>query len=182
MKPWPAPNEKPENRFRLAFEFVGLGAVIIFAIAASLVFGVSRVWAEPPIIETGEVFSCTPVAVWDGDGPIWCAEGPRVRLNAIAAREIDGTCRSGHPCHDATGVASRDHLASLLGRSNGRLSHGHIRIEGPPLRCRSSGSAGGTRTAARCVSPTHGDIGCRMVRDGYALQWRQYGEACLDGR
>ena len=180
MKPWPAPNDKPENRFRQSFEFIGLAAVIIFAIVAGLAFLVARAWAETPIIQGGEVFTCTPVAVWDGDGPVWCAEGPRVRLNAIAAREIDGTCRSGHPCPDATGVASRDHLASLLGRPTGHLSHGHVRIEGPPLRCRSSGSAGGTRTAARCFSPVHGDLGCRMVSDGYAREWRQYGQACLN--
>ena len=32
------------------------------------------------VIPTGEEFTCTPTRVWDGDGPIWCAEGPRVRL------------------------------------------------------------------------------------------------------
>lgn len=47
-----------------------------------------------PIIAAGLAFSCTPVAVYDGDGPIWCAEGPRIRLTAIAAREMDGTCRA----------------------------------------------------------------------------------------
>jgi endonuclease YncB( thermonuclease family) len=34
----------------------------------------------------GAAFTCTPVRVWDGDGPIWCAEGPKVRLAGIAAR------------------------------------------------------------------------------------------------
>lgn len=24
-----------------------------------------------PIVASGETFSCTPTAVWDGDGPIW---------------------------------------------------------------------------------------------------------------
>jgi hypothetical protein len=31
-----------------------------------------------------------------GDGPIWCAEGPKIRLSGIAAREIDESCRPGH--------------------------------------------------------------------------------------
>ena len=180
MKPWPCCDDEPESERRLTFEFVGLGILLGLAILAGLAFIATRALADPPLIPADETFSCTPVAVWDGDGPIWCAEGPRVRLSAIAAREIDETCRSGHPCPTASGISSRDHLASLLGRSVGRLSHGHISIEGPPLRCRSAGSAGGSRTAARCVSPTYGDIGCRMVSNGYALEWRRYGQACLN--
>ena len=38
------------------------------------------------VVAPGATFTCTPVAVWDGDGPIWCAEGPRIRLEGIAAR------------------------------------------------------------------------------------------------
>ena len=37
------------------------------------------------VVAPGATFTCTPVAVWDGDGPIWCAEGPRIRLEGIAA-------------------------------------------------------------------------------------------------
>jgi endonuclease YncB( thermonuclease family) len=46
------------------------------------------------VVPAGQTFACTPVAVYDGDGPVWCAEGPRIRLAGIAAREMDGTCRS----------------------------------------------------------------------------------------
>lgn len=31
--------------------------------------------AMAQVIAAGVTFSCTPQAVWDGDGPIWCAEG-----------------------------------------------------------------------------------------------------------
>ena len=44
------------------------------------------------IVPAGQSFNCTPTAVWDGDGPIWCAEGPHIRLSGIAAREMDGSC------------------------------------------------------------------------------------------
>lgn len=44
------------------------------------------------IVAAGQTFTCTPTHVWDGDGPIWCAEGPHVRIAGIAAREMDGTC------------------------------------------------------------------------------------------
>ena len=45
------------------------------------------------IVAAGSTFTCTPVAVWDGDGPVWCAEGPRIRIAGVAAREMDGAVR-----------------------------------------------------------------------------------------
>ncbi len=125
-------------------------------------------------LPAGARFSCTPVRVYDGDGPIWCAEGPRVRLAGIAAREMDGTCRPGHPCPTVSAEASRDHLAALVGRPTGRSEQDHILVEGPTLSCASNGSAGGKRTGAWCRSATVGDLSCRMVQDGYALRWDRY--------
>ena len=58
------------------------------------------------IVAAGAAFTCTPVAIWDGDGPIWCAEGPKVRIAGVAAREMDGTCRPNQPC-PATGATGR---------------------------------------------------------------------------
>lgn len=133
--------------------------------------------AAVPIIPNGAAFTCTPEAVWDGDGPIWCKEGPRVRLAGIAAREIDGRCAVGHPCPSADATAARDHLANLLGTVKGMAATGHVRIKGAPLRCVSTGSAGGNRTAAFCRSPRSGDISCAMVRDGYAARWDRYWRA-----
>lgn len=127
------------------------------------------------IIPAGNAFTCTPVRVWDGDGPIWCEEGPRVRLAGIAARELNGECRAGHPCPTGDAIEARDYLARLLGRRVGVSSEGHILIRGAALRCVSDGGAGGNRTAARCRSATQGDISCAMVRSGYALAWPRYG-------
>ncbi len=125
-------------------------------------------------VSAGARFSCTPTRVYDGDGPIWCAEGPRVRLAGIAAREMDGTCRTNQPCPAVSAEASRDHLAALVGRPAGRSEQGHILVEGPTLSCVSNGSAGGKRVAAWCSSPSVGDLSCRMVRDGHALKWSRY--------
>lgn len=126
------------------------------------------------IVPAGQTFDCTPTAVWDGDGPIWCAEGPHIRLSGIAAREMDGTCRPGHPCSAADPIAARDHLVGLLGKAGGVRPTGHVIVVGPVMRCRSAGSAGGNRTAAFCTSPRSGDISCAMVRDGYAAKWDRY--------
>lgn len=51
---------------------------------------ISLAFLTAVVVPTGHQFNCTPTRVWDGGGPIWCAEGPRVRLAGIAAREIDG--------------------------------------------------------------------------------------------
>jgi endonuclease YncB( thermonuclease family) len=125
-------------------------------------------------VPAGIAFDCTPVRVWDGDGPIWCAEGPRVRLSGIAAREIDGTCRGNQPCPEATAEESRDALVDLIGGKTGTSPEGHILVRGPALRCLSTGGAGGSRTGAWCVSPKSGDLSCAMVRGGWALKWDRY--------
>lgn len=135
----------------------------------------SLVFAAAAILSPGTHFTCTPVAVWDGDGPIWCAEGPRIRLASIAAREIDESCRRGHPCPTTSGRAARDHLVALLGGSRGTLRTGHVAVHGPRLSCVSNGSAKGDRTGALCRSPEVGDLSCAMVRGGYALAWKRYG-------
>jgi endonuclease YncB( thermonuclease family) len=126
------------------------------------------------VVPAGESFNCTPTAVYDGDGPVWCAEGPHVRLSGIAAREMDGTCRPGHPCPLADPRASRDHLVRLVGKQAGTRATGHILVKGPTMLCRSAGGAGGNRTAAFCTSPKSGDISCAMVRDRYAARWDRY--------
>lgn len=144
-----------------------LGALI------STVLG-SMAGADVPIIPRGQSFTCTPTHVWDGDGPIWCQEGPRLRLAGIAARELDGSCSDGHPCPSPSGIESRDALVNLLGTPMGVGRYGHVLIDALPLQCQSDGPAGGQRTASWCVSPRSGDVNCAMVKAGWALSWDKY--------
>jgi hypothetical protein len=134
----------------------------------------STAFAFTPVIPKEQSFECTPTHVWDGDGPIWCAEGPHVRLAGIAAREMDGTCKTNQPCPRASAEAARDALVALLGKPIGVGEQGHILVEGPKMQCRSDGSAGGTRTAAWCVSPKGGDVNCAALRGGLVLKWDRY--------
>jgi hypothetical protein len=126
------------------------------------------------IVAEGERFACTPEKVWDGDGPIHCAEGPKVRLAGIAAREMNGSCSPGQPCPEASAEAARDALAGLLGRTTGIGPDGHLLIEGPALDCLSEGSAKGSRTAAWCTSPVAGDLSCAMAASGTVAKWERY--------
>jgi len=125
-------------------------------------------------VSSEQAFACTPTRVWDGDGPIWCAEGPRIRLAGIAAREMDGSCTQGHPCPSVSATVSRDALVDLVGLRLGVHPQGHILVRGPALSCRSAGSASRNRIVAWCISPTRGDLSCAMVRGGWALRWERY--------
>lgn len=127
-----------------------------------------------PIVAAGQAFTCTPVWVWDGDGPLWCADGPRLRLAGIAAREMDGTCRPGQPCPATSAEAARDALVGLLGRPGGQSREGHVLVSGPALRCVSTGAAGGDRTGAWCVTAAGVDLSCAMIVSGTALRWDRY--------
>lgn len=129
------------------------------------------------IVENGATFTCTPTRVWDGDGPIWCAEGPRIRLSGVAARESDGTCRPGHPCPTASAEAARDALVRLVGRTIGRSREGHVLVRGPAMRCRSEGGAGGSRTAALCSLPDGRDLSCAMIGTRTVLRWARFDRA-----
>src|SRR5215218_7620119 len=99
-------------------------------------------------VAAGATFVCTPTAVWDGDGPIWCAEGPKIRIAGVAARELDGSCRSNQPCPPVGAIEARDQLVRLLGGRRGTRPEGHILVRTASLTCVSDGSAGGSRTAA----------------------------------
>jgi hypothetical protein len=93
---------------------------------------------------------------------------------------MDGTCRRGHPCPEASATQARDALVRLLGGARGSNSTGHVIVAGPKLTCRSEGSAGGNRTAAWCRLPTGPDLSCAMIRTGTVLRWDRYwkGPAC----
>lgn len=65
--------------------------------------------------ETGSPgFACQVSSVTDGD-TLRCADGTRVRLHAIAARERDETCSPGHPCPTASAASATAKLAELAG-------------------------------------------------------------------
>lgn len=132
------------------------------------------------IVASGQTFTCTPTHIWDGDGPVWCAEGPHLRIAGIAAREMDGTCRTNQPCPAASAIEARDALVKLMGGARGTISTGHVVVKGPRLTCRSEGGAGGNRTAAWCRLPSGADLSCAMIKTGTVLRWDRYwkGPAC----
>ena len=139
--------------------------------------------APAQVVPTGQTFQCTPTLVWDGDGPVFCAEGPKIRIAGVAAREMDGTCRFNQPCPAVGAIDARDRLARIFGGSLGTTADGHVIVRSATMRCRSDGSAGGSRTAAWCTSPAFGDLSCAVVLAGGAVRWARYwrDHRCGDG-
>ena len=115
-------------------------------------------------------FTCTPVAVYDADGPIWCKEGPRLRIAGAAARETDGTCRPGHPCPAMPPEQARAVTIRMMGaRVTGRLRTGHLTVTAPPMLCTWRGTSGKRTVASRLAGGR--DLGCAIIRAGAAADW-----------
>jgi endonuclease YncB( thermonuclease family) len=115
-------------------------------------------------------FACAPIAVYDGDGPIWCEEGPKIRIADIGARELDGECMLGHPCPAASGIEARDALVDLLGGAKGTLRTGHLRVSHPAMQCARRGTSY-ERVVASCRLPDGRDLGDALLATGTVLRW-----------
>jgi endonuclease YncB( thermonuclease family) len=130
------------------------GLAAMGAIAAG--FTIQGLLARPPADPVA--FECQVTRVHDGD-TLTCSSGVRVRLNAINARELDGSCGTGHPCPAASANAARDYLA--------RLALGQI------LACRQTGTSY-NRVTAWCARENGSDLSCAMIRSGMAAPWERF--------
>lgn len=142
----------------------------IFASLAT--FGTILLWpvSSPETVDPASVSSapasatlrCVVTGVHDGDGPIYCASGEKIRLTAIAARELDETCNPGHPCPSASGASARDELRSLA--------------LGQTLSCEATGTSYG-RITAWCWRADGAELNCAMLRSGKASYWAKFDRA-----
>lgn len=150
------------------------GVLLVAAVAAASFFWPELKEALPELAEiAGEpaghsagagstasgVIECRVTSVYDGDGPIHCAGGPKIRLSAIAAREMDGSCRPGHPCPSASAGEAKRALEGLA--------------LGQTLRCEQTGTSY-DRVTAWCWRPDGVQLNCAMVEGGYAARWARY--------
>jgi endonuclease YncB( thermonuclease family) len=148
--------------------------ITLAALAASIPITAFAQNRPVRVVPAGEVFQCTPIAVFDGDGPIRCREGISIRLQGVAAREMDGSCTPGHPCPAADPISARDALVRILGGPTGRWPQGHITVNGPTMACASAGNALGNRTAAWCRLPSGQTLNCAMLATGTVAVFPRY--------
>ncbi|MGZ8336283.1 MAG: thermonuclease family protein [Allosphingosinicella sp.] len=143
---------------------IAIGLIILAAIAFILFSALGNRASAVVDTAAGRQFPCTVQTVYDGDGPINCAETDaegkqvRVRLRGIEAREADNSCRYPDLCPAASGAEARAALTRLaVGR----------------LQCTSFGPSY-ENVDASCRAPDGADISCEMLRGGMAVRWPQY--------
>ena len=143
---------------------IAIALIILAAIAFILFSALGQASSAAVDTASGNQFPCTVQSVYDGDGPINCAETDaagkqvRVRLRGIEAREADNSCRYENLCPEASGAEAKAQLARL---AVGRLD------------CTSFGPSY-NNVDASCRNPSGQDISCEMLRSGAAVRWPQY--------
>jgi endonuclease YncB( thermonuclease family) len=121
--------------------------------------------ASPPDLDVGgavvqpeDRFPCRVSSITDGD-TLRCTDGTRIRLHAVAAREMDETCSAGHPCPSASGASAKAELQRLAG--------------GKSLSCSRTGRSF-DRVTAICWTPENLEVNCAMIRSGKAVVWDRF--------
>lgn len=148
----------------------GPGFTALVAAVAIVVFVLVLRWPGTSLVHTAASVTppsratlvCEVAYVNDGD-TLRCADGTRIRLHAVAARESDETCSPGHPCPSASAASATRELRKLA--------------DGQRLQCEPTGNSY-NRVTAICWNEAVVEINCAMVRSGTALVWdRFYREA-----
>jgi endonuclease YncB( thermonuclease family) len=112
-------------------------------------------------------FVCEVVRVHDGDGPLWCSDGRKVRIAGVQAPDFTSAvpCRDrrraegNYTCSDAKAERSR--------RSVERLTL-HKRLTCRPV------DKSYTRVVARCTLPDGRSLSCATIATGAAQRWSAY--------
>ena len=146
------------RRFIASWEFAAGVVATLGVMTAAVVVGGNTLRAGSSG-KGSATFSCTVTKVHDGDGPIWCAEGLKVRLTAISARELDGSCAPGHPCPSASGQQAQQALWRLA--------------RGQRLRCEATGTSY-RRVTAWCWRPVGVELNCAMLKSGTVVRWDKF--------
>ena len=118
--------------------------------------GLGSAPSAPPIAEAD--FSCRVAKVNDGD-TLRCADGTRVRLHAVAARESDETCSSNHPCPTASAASATQALNRIA--------------MGKTLSCLQTGTSY-NRITAICWTPQGVEVNCAMIQSGTTVVWERF--------
>ncbi|MDB5668600.1 MAG: hypothetical protein JWL74_1550 [Alphaproteobacteria bacterium] len=153
-----------EGLRKIAGGAIAVALIILAAIAFILFSALGQTSSAAVDTAAGNDFPCTVQSVYDGDGPINCAETDtagkrvRVRLRGIEAREADNSCRYEDLCPEASGAEAKAHLT--------RLAVGQ-------LECVSFGPSY-NNVDASCRNRSGQDVSCEMLRSGAAVRWPQY--------
>lgn len=107
---------------------------------------------------------CQVVKVHDGDGPIHCANGAKIRVAGVQAPDFASAepCRKrrrGYVCDDRKALASK--------RVAERLTLGKRLVCQPVDRSYN-------RIVARCALPNGNSLSCSLLARGAVTKWQTY--------
>ena len=109
-------------------------------------------------------FSCTVIRIHDGDGPLWCGNGIKIRVAGIQAPDFEDA----EPCRQhRAAYRCDDDAAARSQRIVERLTLGRT------LACQPVGESY-ARVVARCTLPDGRSLSCAIVAAGAATRWVSY--------
>ncbi|WP_203310466.1 thermonuclease family protein [Sphingomonas beigongshangi] len=112
-------------------------------------------------------FVCEVVRVHDGDGPLWCRSGEKVRVAGIQAPDFE----SAEPCHRpaARRIA---YTCDDVAAERARLIVSRLTLN-RRLICQPVGTSY-KRVVARCTLPDGRSLSCAAIAAGAAVRWNRY--------
>lgn len=114
--------------------------------------------------DTPPAFSCTVTRVHDGDGPLWCANGVKIRVAGIQAPDFEDTApcrkrRANSTCSNVDAERSRVVVERLIFHQT--------------MVCQPMGKSY-SRVVARCTLQDGRSLSCAILAAGAAVRWDRY--------
>lgn len=118
-------------------------------------------------VAAADPFDCTVTRVHDGDGPLWCSNGIKVRVAGIQAPDFEsaepchrqGASRANYTCDDAAADRSQRTVERLVLHQT--------------MRCQPVGMSY-KRVVARCTLADGRSLSCAVIAAGAAVRWDRY--------
>lgn len=116
---------------------------------------------------TTSLFSCTVTRVHDGDGPLWCSNGIKVRIAGVQAPDFESAepchrhsaSRANYTCDDAAADRSRQIVERIVLHQT--------------MNCQPMGTSY-KRVVARCTLADGRSLSCAVIAAGAAVRWDRY--------
>ncbi len=124
------------------------------------------------LIATSAPFSCTVSRVHDGDGPLWCTNGIKVRIAGVQAPDFQSAEPCEHPDARRASYTCDNDAARRSQKIVERL------VLHRTMSCQPMGMSY-KRVLARCTLADGRSLSCAVIAAGAAVRWdrywRQYG-------
>lgn len=112
-------------------------------------------------------FICTVTRVHDGDGPLWCSNGVKVRIAGVQAPDF----RSAEPCRHPD-ARRHNYACNDAAAKRSRLTVERLVLH-RSMSCLPVGASYG-RVVARCTLADGRSLSCAVIAAGAAVRWDRY--------